>query len=65
MTAEMEKRKCSECGRLYSEGPLIVGDWPYWDRSKDRVICPECRGIDVVAEMEAVIQLLDTRETMK
>lgn len=50
----MEKRECA-CGRLYCEGPLIATDWAYWDRSKDKVICPECRGIDVAAEMEKTI----------
>ena len=50
----MERRECA-CGRFYSDDQRIVTDWAYWDRNKERVICPECRGIDVEAEMEACI----------
>jgi hypothetical protein len=50
----MEKRECA-CGRLYCEGFLITTDWAYWNRTKDKVTCPECLGIDVAAEMASVL----------
>lgn len=49
----MEKRVCA-CGRLYSDGPMITTDWAYWERNKDKVTCPECLGIDVAAEINAI-----------
>lgn len=47
----MKQRTCANCGRFYCGGSLIATDWAYWNRSKDRVICPECQGIDVAEEI--------------
>ena len=56
----MKRRECQGCERLYCEGPLIAMDWPYWDRSDEKLICPECRGIDVAKEMQATIEKMDS-----
>lgn len=48
----MRRLNCQQCQRVYSDGLLLVTDWPYWKGEDDDLICPECCGIDVAAELE-------------
>jgi hypothetical protein len=57
----MERRECQGCERTYQDGNLIATDWPYWERTKTTLICPECRGIDVVKEMEVTMKKMGYR----
>lgn len=52
----MENRECDICHSFYCGGYKIRTDWAYWDRSGGALICPECRGIDVEAEINATIE---------
>lgn len=58
----MEKRSCVNCGRFYCGGSLIVTDWAYWSRNKERVICPECQGVDVAEEIRLASEAIGAQE---